>query len=473
MNSPVVLLVDDDDALLTLMSIRLRRHDFTVVTATSGKSALAQLTKQLPHVMVTDLQMQGMDGMALYDHVKNRFPLLPVIMLTAHGTIPDAVLATKEGVFAFLTKPFDGDTLISHIQDAITISVGASINEVSINKDSSKKASGEVWRADILTRSDVMEKLLADTKMVAQSDVSVLVQCDSGTGKELLTKAIHKASPRCDAEFVGVNCTAIPDALFESEFFGHTKGAFSGASTSRKGLFEMANGGTLFLDEIGDMSLEFQAKLLRALEEREIRPVGSSQTIPIDVRIICATHQKLDKAVEAGRFREDLYYRLHVVNLEIPPLRERREDIPLLAHHFLQDSFHSSQHNSKTSVGIEDGAKSRFTPEAMRTLMSASWPGNVRQLRNVVEQCAVLCRAPLIANSFVQRALQHNVGEKITPFAQARDEFEYDYLVDLLQQTGGNVTHAAKLAGRNRSEFYKLLNKHHLEATAFRALISE
>ena len=468
MNSPVILLVDDDESLLTLMSIRLRRHDFTVVTASSGKAALAQLTKQLPHVMVTDLQMHGMDGMALYDNVKTRFPLLPVIMLTAHGTIPDAVLATKEGVFAFLTKPFDGDALVSHIQDAIAINIGASINGAS-----NKKTSGDAWRADILTRSDVMEKLLADTKMVAQSDVSVLVQCDSGTGKELLTKAIHKASPRCDAEFVGVNCTAIPDTLFESEFFGHTKGAFSGASASRKGLFEMANGGTLFLDEIGDMSLEFQAKLLRALEEREIRPVGSSQTISIDVRIICATHQKLDKAVEAGRFREDLYYRLHVVSLEIPALRERREDIPLLAHHFLQDSFHSRQHNSKSDVGTEAKSKSRFTPEAMRTLMSASWPGNVRQLRNVVEQCTVLCRAPLIANSFVQRALQHNVGEKVTPFAQARDEFEYDYLVDLLQQTGGNVTHAAKLAGRNRSEFYKLLNKHHLEATAFRQLVNE
>jgi two-component system response regulator GlrR len=468
MNSPVILLVDDDESLLRLMSIRLRRQDFTVITATSGKAALAQLAKQLPHVMVTDLQMQGMDGMALYDHVKTRFPLLPVIMLTAHGTIPDAVLATKEGVFAFLTKPFDGDALINHIQDAIAINIGASVNGAA-----NKKLSDESWRADIITRSDVMEKLLADTKMVAQSDVSVLVQCDSGTGKELLTKAIHKASPRCNAEFVGVNCTAIPDALFESEFFGHVKGAFSGASTSRKGLFEMAKGGTLFLDEIGDMSLEFQAKLLRALEEREIRPVGSSQTIPIDVRIICATHQKLDKAVEEGRFREDLYYRLHVVSLEIPPLRERREDVPLLAHYFLQDSFHSRQHSSQSGVGAKVESKSRFTPEAMRTLMSASWPGNVRQLRNVVEQCAVLCRAPLIANSFVQRALQHNVGEKITPFAQARDEFEYDYLVDLLQQTGGNVTHAAKLAGRNRSEFYKLLNKHHLEATAFRQLINE
>lgn len=468
MNSPVILLVDDDEALLTLMSIRLKRHGFTVVTAINGKSALAQLNKQLPHVMVTDLQMDGMDGMALYDQVKTRFPLLPVIMLTAHGTIPDAVLATKEGVFAFLTKPFDGDALVNDIRDAIAINLGPMTNGVSC-----EQPAREGWREDILTRSDVMEKLLADTKMVAQSDVSVLIQCDSGTGKELLTKAIHKASPRCDAEFVGVNCTAISDTLFESEFFGHVKGAFSGANTARKGLFEIANGGTLFLDEIGDMSLEFQAKLLRALEEREVRPVGSSYTIPIDVRIICATHQQLDKAVEAGRFREDLYYRLHVVSLEIPPLRQRREDIPLLAHHFLQGSFHSGQNNNKVNNGKKTGNKSRFTPEAMRTLMSASWPGNVRQLRNVVEQCAVLCPGPLIANNFVQRALRHNTGDKVTPFAQARDEFEYDYLVDLLQKTGGNVTHAARLAGRNRSEFYKLLNKHYLEATAFRQLVSE
>jgi len=395
--------------------------------------------------------MDGMDGMGLYDQVKSRYPLLPVIMLTAHGTIPDAVSATKEGIFAFLTKPFDGDTLVNYIQDAVTINIGA----LAENKNK------EAWREDIITRSDVMEKLLADAKMVAQSDASVLIQCDSGTGKELLTKAIHKASLRSEAEFVGVNCTAIPDTLFESEFFGHIKGAFTGASTSRKGLFEMANGGTLFLDEIGDMSLEFQAKLLRALEEREIRPVGSNQVIPIDVRVICATHQQLDKAVAAGSFREDLYYRLHVVSLEIPPLKQRREDIPLLVNYFL--------HKNST----KDETKSRFTPEAMRTLMSAPWPGNVRQLRNVVEQCVVLCRSPLISDSFVERALRHNTGEKVTPFAQARDEFEYDYLVDLLKKTGGKITQAAKLAGRNRSEFYKLLNKHNLEAAEFRLLMSE
>ncbi len=451
MTAPIILLVDDDEALLTLMSIRLRRHDFEVTTATSGKAALAKLHKQLPHVMVTDLQMDGMDGMGLYDQVKSRYPLLPVIMLTAHGTIPDAVSATKEGIFAFLTKPFDGDTLVNYIQDAVTINIGA----LAENKNK------EAWREDIITRSDVMEKLLADAKMVAQSDASVLIQCDSGTGKELLTKAIHKASLRSEAEFVGVNCTAIPDTLFESEFFGHIKGAFTGASTSRKGLFEMANGGTLFLDEIGDMSLEFQAKLLRALEEREIRPVGSNQVIPIDVRVICATHQQLDKAVAAGSFREDLYYRLHVVSLEIPPLKQRREDIPLLVNYFLQKNV------------TKDETKSRFTPEAMRTLMSAPWPGNVRQLRNVVEQCVVLCRSPLISDSFVERALRHNTGEKVIPFAQARDEFEYDYLVDLLKKTGGKITQAAKLAGRNRSEFYKLLNKHNLEAAEFRLLMSE
>jgi two-component system response regulator GlrR len=451
MTAPIILLVDDDEALLTLMSIRLRRHNFEVTTATSGKAALAKLHKQLPHVMVTDLQMDGMDGMGLYNQVKSRYPLLPVIMLTAHGTIPDAVSATKEGIFAFLTKPFDGDTLVNYIQDAVTINIGA----LAENKNK------EAWREDIITRSDVMEKLLADAKMVAQSDASVLIQCDSGTGKELLTKAIHKASLRSEAEFVGVNCTAIPDTLFESEFFGHIKGAFTGASTSRKGLFEMANGGTLFLDEIGDMSLEFQAKLLRALEEREIRPVGSNQVIPIDVRVICATHQQLDKAVAAGSFREDLYYRLHVVSLEIPPLKQRREDIPLLVNYFLQKNV------------TKDEAKSRFTPEAMRTLMSAPWPGNVRQLRNVVEQCVVLCRSPLISDSFVERALRHNTGEKVTPFAQARDEFEYDYLVDLLKKTGGKITQAAKLAGRNRSEFYKLLNKHNLEAAEFRLLMSE
>lgn len=451
MNAPRVLVVDDDEGLLKLISIRLRRSQFEVATAVNGNEALASLSQSLPHVVVTDLQMDGMDGMALFEAIKSRFPLLPVIVLTAHGTIPDAVTATQQGVFAFLTKPFNGDALIGSIQDAVELSRDAGIQFSS--------ASSDEWREDIVTRNAEMEELLAEAKMAARSEASILIQCDSGTGKELLAKAIHKASRRCEAAFVGVNCTAIPETLFESEFFGHVKGAFSGATANRQGLFENASGGTLFLDEIGDMSLELQSKLLRVLEEREVRPVGANQAIPIDVRIICATHQNLEEAVAERRFREDLYYRLNVVFLEIPPLSRRREDIPLLANTFLE------------SLKKETGTPRGFAPEAIKSLMTAQWPGNIRQLRNVVEQCAVLCKAPLISESFVQRALRNNANDNsVMPFAEARDEFERDYLIELLRMTCGNVTRAAKLARRNRSEFYKLLNKHRLEALQFRQL---
>ncbi|WP_086933497.1 sigma 54-interacting transcriptional regulator [Agarilytica rhodophyticola] len=453
MTAAKVLVVDDDEGLLRLISIRLRRSKFDVEAATSGEAALTHLIESPPCVVITDLQMDGMDGMTLFEEIKHRFPLLPVIVLTAHGTIPDAIEATKQGIFAFLTKPFDGDILVNHIQNAVALNMQPQSN-ISVDANNA-------WREHIVTRSSIMEKLLADAKVVAASDASILIQCDSGTGKELLAKAIHQASDRCDKAFVGVNCTAIPDTLFESEFFGHVKGAFSGATSNREGLFENANGGTLFLDEIGDMSLEFQSKLLRALEEREVRPVGANKSVAIDVRVVCATHQDLDKAVAEGRFREDLYYRLNVVCLEIPPLVKRREDIPLLANTFLKNI----KLQSKKSPN-------RFTSEAMMALMAAPWPGNVRQLRNVVEQCAVLCKASLIPESFVLRALRNDSsGGSITPFAQARDEFEYAYLEELLHITCGNVTRAAKLARRNRSEFYKLLNKHDLDATKYRRLV--
>ena len=456
MSAPRVLVVDDDEGLLKLIAIRLRRADFEVTTAGSGQRALDSLSHQVPHVVVTDLQMDGMDGMALFEAIKARFPLLPVIVLTAHGTIPDAVAATKDGVFAFLTKPFNGDALISNIQEAVELSQDSDVEL------STATGSGNEWREDIVTRNAEMERLLAEAKMAARSEASILIQCDSGTGKELLARAIHKASLRRGAAFVGVNCTAIPETLFESEFFGHVKGAFSGATANRQGLFENANGGTLFLDEIGDMSLELQSKLLRVLEEREVRPVGANDPVPIDVRIICATHQNIEEAVAERRFREDLYYRLNVVFLEIPPLSRRREDIPLLANTFL------------ASIKTETGAPGGFAPEALKALMSAQWPGNVRQLRNVVEQCAVLCKSPLISESFVQRALRSNANNNsVVPFAEAREEFEREYLIELLRMTCGNVTRAAKLARRNRSEFYKLLNKHKLEALQFRQLINQ
>jgi len=445
-----ILLVDDDPGLLKVLSVRLQRQGYDVKTAESGKRALAALPAYKPHVVITDMRMDGMDGLALFDAIRAREPTLPVIVLTAHGTIPDAVDATQRGVFAYLTKPFDRTQLVEIIERALSMFGG---------EPAEAPLEGAEWCSEIITRSSAMKTLLREAWMVAQSDASVLIRGESGTGKELLARAIHKASRRRDHPLIAVNCTAIPEQLFEAELFGHERGAFTGATHAREGLIHAADGGTLFLDEIGDMPLPFQAKLLRVLQEKEVRAVGSTRAKPIDVRVISATHQNLEQAVEEKTFREDLYYRLNVVTLEIPPLSQRREDIPLLVDHLLERA-RSQRRNSAVDV-------MGFSKEAMELLMSAPWPGNVRQLGNVVDQCVVLATAPLIPASLVERALRRKEREFL-PFAKARDRFEFEYLTHLLEMTEGNVAQAARLAERNRSEFYKLLHKHQLEPELFR-----
>lgn len=292
--------------------------------------------------------------------------------------------------------------------------------------------------------------------MVAQSDVSILINGQSGTGKEVLAQAIHAASPRAAKPFIAINCGALPEQLLESELFGHARGAFTGAVSAREGLFQAAEGGTLFLDEIGDMPPALQIKLLRVLQERKVRPLGSNRDVEINVRILSATHRDLPKAMEKKSFREDLYYRLNVVNLKLPALHERAEDIPLLANHLLRQA-----------AGRHKPFVRSFSAGAMKRLVSASWPGNVRQLVNVIEQCVALTVAPVIGEALVEQALS---GENtaLPTFAEARNQFELNYLRKLLQMTKGNVTHAARLAGRNRTEFYKLLSRHELDASDFK-----
>jgi two-component system response regulator GlrR len=293
--------------------------------------------------------------------------------------------------------------------------------------------------------------------MVAASDASVLINGESGTGKELLAQAIHRASPRATKPFVAVNCGAIPESLLESELFGHVKGSFTGAVANHRGLLVTAAGGTLFLDEIGDMPPALQVKLLRVLQERSVRPVGAAQSVPVDIRILSATHRDLDSAMAEGQFRGDLYYRLNVVSLRLPSLGERREDIPLLANHFL------AQLSGKYGKRFNG-----FAPDAMKALTTASWPGNVRQLHNVIEQVCALTTTPLISLALVQRALRVPTMEVLS-YAQARERFERDYLVGLLKLTDGNAADAARLAERNRTEFYRLLQKHGLTPGQFRS----
>ncbi|HEV3018194.1 MAG TPA: sigma 54-interacting transcriptional regulator [Burkholderiaceae bacterium] len=442
-----LLLVDDDADLLKLLSMRLSAAGHRVTSVESAEAALTELAVARPQLVVSDVRLPGRDGLALYDEIRARYPALPVILLTAHGTIPDAVEATARGVFSYLTKPFDGKALLDKVNQALALPAQVA----------HMPAGDESWRAAIVSRSNGMADLLAEAKMVAASDASVLINGESGTGKELLAQAIHRASPRATKPFVAVNCGAIPESLLESELFGHVKGSFTGAVANHRGLLVTAAGGTLFLDEIGDMPPALQVKLLRVLQERSVRPVGAAQSVPVDIRILSATHRDLDSAMAEGQFRGDLYYRLNVVSLRLPSLGERREDIPLLANHFL------AQLSGKYGKRFNG-----FAPDAMKALTTASWPGNVRQLHNVIEQVCALTTTPLISLALVQRALRVPTMEVLS-YAQARERFERDYLVGLLKLTDGNAADAARLAERNRTEFYRLLQKHGLTPGQFRS----
>ncbi len=444
-----ILLVDDDSDLLELLSIRLTAAGFETIIATSAETALNCLDIIRPHLVISDMQMSGMDGMTLFEHIHHAIPTLPVIILTAYGTIPDAVAAVQRGIFGYLTKPYDPKTLLDQIDRAFKLTCNNGNSEPS-------EVSQAAWRKNIITQNAEMEDILTKVERVAEGNASVLLSGESGVGKELFARAIHQASKRCCQPFVTINCAAIPEQLLESELFGHVKGAFTGAIRDHKGLFQLAEGGTLFLDEIGDMPLLLQVKLLHALQERVIRPVGSTQATPIDVRIISATHCNLKEEIITGNFREDLYYRLYVVGLTIPSLAQRREDIPLLANHFL-----------RTFAEKYEKEINGFSPEAINLLLSASWPGNIRQLMNVIEQSVVLSANPLISYQLVYDAM-HKEETQLVSFEEARKQFERDYLVRLLKITSGNVTQAAKLAKRNRTEFYKLLQRHQLDFTLYK-----
>jgi len=450
-----ILVVDDDEDILRLLSMRLRARGFRVSMAGSAEEALTHIAVDTPRVVVSDVRLPGRDGLALFEEVHSTRPTLPVILLTAHGTIPDAVDATSRGVFGYLTKPFDSQLLLEKIDQALQLSAPGASGDTANSLASGMQS--EAWLAGIVFRSTRMAGLMSEARMVAASDASVLIRGESGTGKEVLARAIHRASPRANGPFVAINCGAIPEQLLESELFGHVKGAFTGAANTRIGLFQSANGGTLFLDEIGDMPLALQVKLLRVLQERMVRPVGATRAEPVDVRLLSATHRDLDAAMAEGQFREDLYYRLDVVSLTLPRLEERREDIPPLAAHFVQQV-----------AGKYGKPISGFAPDALEALATAAWPGNVRQLYNVVEQSCALTSTQLIPLSLVQRALRLPTMEALT-YGEAKQRFERSYLVQLLKLTDGNVADAARIAERNRTEFYRLLQKYDLTPAMFRS----
>ncbi|HEI2547981.1 TPA: sigma-54-dependent response regulator transcription factor ZraR [Escherichia coli] len=434
-----ILVVDDDISHCTILQALLRGWGYNVALANSGQQALAQVREQVFDLVLCDVRMAEMDGIATLKEIKTLNPAIPVLIMTAYSSVETAVEALKTGALDYLIKPLDFDNLQATLEKALahTHSVDAEIPAVSASP------------FGMVGKSQSMQHLLSDIALVAPSEATVLIHGDSGTGKELVARAIHASSGRSEKPLVTLNCAALNESLLESELFGHEKGAFTGADKRREGRFVEANGGTLFLDEIGDISPMMQVRLLRAIQEREVQRVGSNQTISVDVRLIAATHRDLAVEVKAGRFRQDLYYRLNVVAIEVPSLRQRREDIPLLADHFLQ---RFAERNRKAIKG--------FTPQAMDLLIHYDWPGNIRELENAVERAVVLLTGEYIS----ERELPLAIAGTPIPLAQTQDiqplvEVEKEVILAALEKTGGNKTEAARQLGITRKTLLAKLSR--------------
>jgi two-component system, NtrC family, response regulator GlrR len=452
MASGSILIIDDDSNLLEVLKVRVESAGYTVTAVTVEEQALEAARDEVFDLAIVDLQLREMSGISLMKELRLFQPDLPVIILTAFGTIESAVEAIKEGAYGYLTKPFNAAELFSQIEKALEDS---HLNkEIARFKDLLEEEYGS---RDIVAKSDKMQQVLATVSRIATNDSTVFIHGESGTGKELIARAIHLASDRKEKAFIALNCAALPEHLLESKLFGHEKGSFTGAVQSSRGVFTQAHEGTIFLDEIGDMSLTTQAKVLRVLQERQFYPIGSEKLIEVDVRVIVATNKDLEEEVIKGQFRQDLFYRVHVIPIYLPPLRERKEDIPYLAEYFLK---RFSGQMKKDIKGL--------TNEAMKKLMLHDWPGNVRELENAMEYAAAMTRSDVITEEFVIRPRRGSGEEPLKPLKEARDAFERGYLIKLLQACKGNVSEAAELAGKYRTDFYSLLKRHNLSPSEFR-----
>jgi two-component system response regulator GlrR len=452
MASGKLLVVDDDRNLLELIRMRLESSGFEVATARDEIEARTMLAEQVFDLAIIDLQLVHQDGISLMEEARSVSPDLPVIILTAHGSIESAVEAMRRGAYTYLTKPFDARELV--------LSIGRALENRRLTTEVTRLKELLRERYDfenIVARSGKMQAVLESVARIAKTDSTVFIHGESGTGKELIARAIHLAGARKDKPFVAINCAAIPETLLESELFGHEKGAFTGAVRSSKGLFVQAHEGTMFLDEIGDMPLSIQAKFLRVLQERQFFPVGGESPVTVDVRVIVATNKVLEDEVRQGLFREDLFYRIHVIPIELPPLRERKEDIPVLAEHFLKKF---SGQMGKKITGL--------APLALQRLMLHNWPGNVRELENTMEYAVTMARQEIITEDLVLPVKAGAAEEPIKPLKEARDDFEKNYIIQLLEMTRGNVSRAAELAGKYRADFYNLLKKYVISPLDFK-----
>jgi two-component system, NtrC family, response regulator HydG len=441
---PIILVVDDEENHRLMLRAHLQADGFRVQEAADGREAVEAVAERLFDLILLDVRMPGMDGMDALREIMRMSPGTPVIMMTAYGSIDSAVAALKEGAEDYLTKPLDADELLIRVRKVLDVK---RLREENILQ---REALGQRFDfASIVGSGPKMLAFFETLSLVSPSDATVLLLGESGTGKEVVARAIHRNSPRRDKSLVKVSCAALPETLLESELFGHERGAFTGAVSRKRGRFELAHQGTLFLDEIGEMALSTQAKLLRVLQEREFEPLGSERTVKVDVRIIAATNRDLEGEVARGGFREDLYWRLNVVTATLPPLRERREDIPLLAEHFLKVYV---EKNRKMVQG--------FTPGAMNLFLRYGWPGNVRELENVVERGVILSRGDRIGLDALPPQLQElagaeGEGPEIRVGLSLRD-VEKEMIIQTLRETGGNRTQASAILGITRKT---LLNK--------------
>jgi two-component system response regulator GlrR len=450
MNKAKILVVDDDKNLLELMHMRLEASGYGVVSVDHENKAKEVVSKKFFDIAVVDLQLVNQDGIQLMEELHLIQPEMPVIILTAHGSIESAVEAIKRGAFTYLTKPFDSRELVLQIERAREKSkLTGEINRL-------KELLEEKFNfANIIAKSKAMRDVLEQVGRIAGTDSNIAIYGASGTGKELIAKAIHIASPRKDFPFLAINCAAIPETLLESELFGYEKGAFTGAVKNTKGLFSRADKGTLFLDEIGDMPFAIQAKLLRVLQEKSFVPLGSEKAVQVNVRIIVATNKDLKGEVRKGNFREDLFYRIHVIPVELPLLKDRKEDIPPLVDHFI----------GKYGELMEKKVKG-ISPTAMQKLMLHDWPGNVRELENIIEFALAMTNSDTITDNLI---LQVKDGQEELPTLQeARAKFEKKYIRNLLKITSGNVSKAAELAGKYRADLYNLMKKYDISPQDFK-----
>ena len=447
-----ILIVDDDVSVLKVLQMRLESAQYAVVAASETREAKMRLEEETFDIALFDLRLAEGSGIDLMKGIRDIDPELPVIILTAFGTIESAVEAMKEGAYSYLTKPFDTRELFVQIRNGIEKS----------------KLSREVKRLrtmmrddfegqSIIGHSEAMKRVFDAVALAAETDSNVFISGESGTGKGMVARALHQLSKRMDKPFVPINCAAIPATLLESELFGFEKGAFTGAVASKKGLFVQADKGIIFLDEISEIPLHMQGKLLKAIEEKEFYPLGSHKTVKVDVRIVSASNREIEKEVEKGTFRSDLFYRVHVVPIKVPPLRDRKEDIPILVEHFL----------AKMAEKLEKPAKS-LSPAALQKLMLYAWPGNVRELENIIECAVVMSTENSISEDLIIVPGQKDEKHTFKPLKESKQDFERDYLVQLMKISRGNVSRASKLAGKYRADLYELLEKYHINPLDFR-----